>query len=126
MAMWMAVSGAFATDPKQATISVIIDYGDGAELHLPALKWRRDLTVLGALQATSKHPHGVEFRSRGSGAYTLVTQIGDLKNEGAEDRGRNWIYRVNGKKADVGVGAYELRPADTILWRFERHDYNRR
>jgi len=48
----------------------------------------------------------------------MLTRIDDLANEGS---GRNWIYRVNGKLADRGIGAFNLKLGDTVLWRFEKY-----
>ena len=113
---------AAAPEPRQKSVKMIIDYGDGAELHFPALKWRKEMTVLDAVKASSRLPHGVNFTTRGSGTYTFVTGIDDVENEGGGSQKRNWIYRVNGKKAEVSVGAYRLQPADVVLWKFEPHD----
>jgi hypothetical protein len=79
------------------------------------------MTVVDLLAAAAKHPHGITFETRGSGASTLVTRIGDLKNEGA---GRNWLYSVNGKLANVGAGAYKLGAGDAVLCEFKVYRYN--
>jgi ABC-type transport system substrate-binding protein len=110
-----------AADVKAETVRLVVDYGDGAQVHLTALPWRDGMTVLDALAAAKKHPHGITFAQRGSGASSLVTQIGDLKNEGD---GKNWLYTVNGKLAPVGAGAYKLKAGDGILWEFKDYEYN--
>ena len=93
----------------------------GADPVLAALPWREGMTVVDALGAAAKHPHGITFESRGRGASALVTRIGDLKNEGT---GRNWLYSVNGKLANVGAGAYKLSAGDVVLWEFKVYRYN--
>ena len=103
---------------ESQTVSVVIDYGDGVQKHFTALAWKDGITVLDAMQAARQHPRGIAIESRGSGARTMLTRIDDLANEGA---GRNWIYRVNGKLADRGIGAYNLKLGDTVLWRFEKY-----
>jgi hypothetical protein len=119
VACWPA--SAPAQDAKPHTIRLVVDYGDGAQVHWTALSWREGMTVLDALAAAAKHPHPITFETRGTGASTLVTRIGDLKNEGT---GRNWLYSVNGKLANVGAGAYQLKAGDAVLWEFKVYRYN--
>lgn len=105
-----------AADEKAQTIEMVVDFGDGAQVRLAGLPWRDEMTVLDAMEKAKQHPHGITFAQRGSGASTLITQIDDVKNEGA---GKNWLYSVNGKLGTVGVGAYRLKPGDAILWEFK-------
>jgi hypothetical protein len=97
------------------TVRLTIDYGDGVEKTFATLAWQDKLTVLGALEAAAKHPRGIKFKHRGSGASAFVTAIDDLTNEG---RGRNWTYQVNGKRADKSSGVWELKAGDTVVWRY--------
>ncbi|MEX0677140.1 MAG: DUF4430 domain-containing protein [Pirellulales bacterium] len=110
-----------AADEKAATVRLVVDYGDAAQVHFKALPWRDGMTVLDALVAAEKHPHGITFAKRGDGASALITQIDDLKNEG---NGKNWLYTVNGKLAPLGAGAYKLKAGDAILWEFKVYEYN--
>jgi hypothetical protein len=116
LAVALGAPVATAQDAKPQAVRLVVDYGDGAQLHWTALPWREGMTVLDALATAAKHPHGITFETRGSGASTLVTRIGDLKNEG---NGRNWLYSVNGKLANVGAGAYKLSAGDAVLWEFK-------
>jgi hypothetical protein len=102
--------------PPAKAVTLIIDYGDGVQKHFTAIAWKEGMTVLDAMKAASEHPRGIALEYRGRGATSLLLRIDDLKNEGD---GRNWVYRVNGKLADRGVGVYRLRSGDAILWRFE-------
>ncbi|MEX0978259.1 MAG: DUF4430 domain-containing protein [Pirellulales bacterium] len=108
-----------AADDKAQTVELVVDYGDQAQVRLAALPWRDEMTVLDAMETAQKHPHGITFAQRGSGASTLITQIDDVKNQGA---GKNWLYSVNGKLGTVGVGAYRLKPRDAILWEFKVYE----
>ena len=96
----------------------MIDYGDGSEKHFTAIAWKEGMTVFDAMQAADQHPRGIDLAYRGKGATALLERIDDLENEGA---GRNWIFRVNGKLADRGMGVYELKSRDAILWKFEKY-----
>lgn len=104
---------------KTATVQLVVDYGDGAEVRFKALPWKEGMTVLDALNAAQAHRHGIKFVTRGKGSSTLITKIGDLANEGD---GKNWLYSVNEKRGEVSAGAHKVEPRDTILWRFEVYE----
>ncbi len=122
MAILALSAGLLAADAKKPAVQLVIDYGDGVEVHFTALDWRDGMTVLDALAAAQAHKHGVAFAVRGSGDTALVTKIGDQKNEGS---GKNWIYSVNDKVGEVSAGVCTLKPGDTVLWKFQKYDYNR-
>ena len=50
-----------AAEPKSATVRLVVDYGDGSEVHFTALPWREGMTALDALSAAKTHPHGISF-----------------------------------------------------------------
>ena len=106
-----------APPPKKPSVTLIIDYGDGVEKRFTAIAWRRDMTVLDAMNIAGKHPRGIKFAYRGSGPTGLLTGIDDLKNQGGG--GRNWIYRVGGKLADRSFAIYKLKASETVLWDFQ-------
>ena len=60
----------------------------------------------------------ITFRYRGSGSTAFLYRIDDLENEG---RGRNWIFRVNGKLGQRSFALHELRPSDRVLWKFDTY-----
>lgn len=100
-------------------VTLTVDYGDGAQKKYTAVPWQKGMTVMAAMQWANKHPHGVDFVSRGTGATTMLTQIDDLKNRGGDSK--NWIFRVNDKLADRSCGIFPVKEGDRILWRFERY-----
>jgi hypothetical protein len=123
LAAWIGLTTPALAEAQEASpaeakqvVSLVIDYGDGAEKHFTALPWRKGMTVLDALDEARKHPRGIRYEHRGTGATVFVTQIDDLTNEGA---GRNWTYRVNDKPATRSCGIFELLANDAILWRFK-------
>jgi hypothetical protein len=105
-----------AHEPQEhKTVRLTIDYGDGVQKVFAGLAWQEKATVFSALEAAAKHPRGIKFEHRGSGATTLVTAIDGLKNEG---RGRNWLFEVNGKLGETSCALAELKAGDAVLWRF--------
>lgn len=100
---------------KPTTVHLTIDYGDGVEKQFTGLAWKAEMTVFDVLVAAKQHLRGIHFEHRGSGETAFVTQIDDLKNEGA---GRNWTYQLNGKRPSVGSGVQKVQAGDRILWKF--------
>ena len=112
-----AKSFALANDsPSAHTVRLIIDYGDGVQKHFTTIAWKKDMTVLDAMNEAKASPHGIAFQHTGSGATAFLTKIDDQQNEGGGKR--NWLYWVNTALADKSFGAYKLDPSDVVLWKF--------
>lgn len=105
-------------DKPRRTVELTIDYGDGFQKRYTQLKATAKMTVLEVLSAAKKHPRGIDFKSRGKGETAFVTQIDQLKNEGA---GRNWIFSVNGKQGKRSCGVTFVEAGDKVLWRFSKY-----
>jgi hypothetical protein len=52
-----------------------------------------------------------------AGMGKLIEEINGVKNAD-----KNWIYYVNGKKADIGVSNYKISKGDIVSWKYEK-DY---
>jgi len=117
-----AAQALLVADAPARTVEMVIDYGDGVQVRFTALAWREKMTVLDAVTAASAHPHGVKCVWRGAGSNAFVTQIGDVKNEGGGEKSRNWLFSVNDKESEVGIGASTLAAGDVVLWRFGTPD----
>ncbi len=109
-----------AAEPKPS-VTLVVDYGDGASIHFNDLKWTAGMTAFDALVAARAHRHGITFAQKGTGRSTLVTKIGDLANEGS---GKNWLYSVNAKPGEESAAVHEIKAGDVVLWRFQLYDYN--
>jgi hypothetical protein len=105
-----------SADENPQQVRLTIDYGDGVQKSFTAIPWKEKLTVFDALQAAQDHPRGIKFSYTGSGETIFITAIDDAANEGAG--GRNWRYTVNDKPARYSAGIADLKPGDTVLWRF--------
>ena len=110
-----------AADESAGHLVLVIDYGDGVQKHFVQIKWREGMTVLDVMESAKEHPRGIRFEYRGRGATALLTQIDDLKNEG---RGRNWLYRINGKLADRSFAVQKVGVGDRIVWKFDEYREN--
>ena len=47
----------------------------------------------------------------------FIESINDLKNGE-----KNWIYYVNGEKANIGVSNYKIKSGDVVSWKYESQD----
>jgi uncharacterized protein DUF4430 len=104
---------------KSTTVKLVIDFGDGFQKVYPSIPWVADMTVLDALNKAKDHSRGTKFRYTGSGATAFLTEIDSLKNQAGGADKKNWLYRVNGKRADKSFGVYSLNADDEIVWSFD-------
>jgi hypothetical protein len=102
---------------QTATVSLVIDYGDGVIKTITGLPWAKGSTVLDVMNAAKDRPHGITFSYTGSGASAFLTRIDDVANQGGGAK-KNWQLWVNTSYADKSFGVYEVQPLDVVLWRF--------
>ena len=50
------------------------------------------------------------------GMGKFVESINGIKNED-----KNWIYYVNGQKANIGISNYKISPRDVVSWKYEKN-----
>ncbi len=110
-------SGAADDAASSQSVGLVVDFGDGTRRTWDAVVWHEGMTVADALAAAAASPESkLELAQRGSGASALLTRINNLASEGSS--GRNWLYEVNGQRADRSFAVYLLRPGDQVLWKF--------
>src|SRR5437588_4130210 len=80
---------------QNATVRLVIDYGDGVIKTITDLPWSKGQTVLDVMNAAKARPHGIAFRASGSGGSAFLTQIDDVANQGGGAGKRNWQLWVN-------------------------------
>jgi hypothetical protein len=101
---------------QNATIRLVVDYGDGVIKTVTGLPWSKGSTVLDVMNAAKAHPHGITFSYTGSGDAAFLTRIDDIPNEGGG--GKSWQLWVNTAYADRSFGVYEVQAFDVVYWRF--------
>ncbi|OHB80630.1 MAG: hypothetical protein A2W31_13645 [Planctomycetes bacterium RBG_16_64_10] len=104
------------------TAQLHVDYGDGVKKHFTALRWHTEMTVANALEAAAHHRRGIQYSFEGKGRGAMLTSIDGLANQGGGPNARNWIYYVNGRKADKSFAVHAIGPGDVVLWRFQGAD----
>lgn len=103
------------------TVSLEIDFGNGAQKRFAALPWQPDMTVAGLLAQARQFRPGIRFSQRGEGAGGFLTGIDGLPNQGAA--GNNWKFEVDGEHARTSFCAQSLSPGAHVLWKFAANDY---
>ena len=103
-------------------VSLWIDFGDESPKQFPQVPWHEGMTVLDALAWADRQSPGIDFVYERSGADAFVRKIDGIANQGGGRSARNWIYEVNGQKAQKSCGVQQLQPSDAILWKFALYD----
>ncbi len=49
------------------------------------------------------------------GMGKLIEEINGQRSDGS----RNWIYYVNGERANIGVSNYWIKPGDIVSWKYK-------
>jgi len=98
------------------TVSLEIDFGNGAQKRFAALPWQPEMTVAGLLQEARQFRPGIQFRQRGEGAGGFLTGLDGLPNEGAG--GKNWKFEVDGEHGRTSFCLQTLLPGAHVLWKF--------
>lgn len=82
----------------------------------------------GATQTTTVYDFMNQLRSEGkinfieknyTGMGKFIISLNGVKGNGKE----NWIYYVNGEKAQVGVSNYKINPGDIVSWKYEKANF---
>lgn len=50
-----------------------------------------------------------------AGLGKFITEINGVVGNGS----KNWIYYVNGEKAELGISSYKIKNGDVIFWHYE-------
>jgi hypothetical protein len=100
------------------TVSLTIDFGDGAQKRFPKIAWpaKRKGTVADVLMVAEQHARGIQITARGKQDTRFLEAIDGLHNEGAG--GRNWMFLVNGKLAQASFATTNVESGTDILWEF--------
>jgi hypothetical protein len=99
------------------TVSLEIDFGNGARREFAALPHRADMTVGDALRLARDFGPGIEFTSQGDDQLSFLTSIDGVADQGPG--GRSWLYQVDGRPANVSFEVQPLAPGERVLWQFK-------
>lgn len=89
-------------------------------LKATSVELRKGDTVVDVLKRGAK-ARKLAYEIRGSGAMSYVAGIDGLF-EFDDGPTSGWKFKVNGKVADVGAGAYKLEAGDRVDWYYVEED----
>jgi hypothetical protein len=107
-----------APRPEGDTVSLTIDFGNGARRQWDALPFVPDMTLGALMQEARKFQPPLAFTQQGDGEMAYLTSLESVDNEGGG--GRNWMYSVDGEFGKVSFALRELEAGDAVLWEFRQ------
>jgi hypothetical protein len=110
--------GGWTPAPVEAgqTVSLAIDFGNGARRELAGLPWKEGMTVADVMQAARDFQPGVRFSQQGEGDMALLTSLDGVANDAAI--GRFWLYDVNGKPGEVSFAMQKVNAGQRVQWTY--------
>lgn len=104
-------------DRQAESVSLAVDFGNGARRDFAALPWREGMTIEGLVKLAADFRPGVEYTQQGEGKLALLTSLDGVTNGTPADR--FWLYEVNGEPGQVSFAVRELAAGDRVLWAFK-------
>lgn len=105
-----------APRPEGQTVSLAIDFGNGARREFAALPWRDGATIADVMTVAQAFRPAITFVQQGEGDAAFLTAIDGVATEGAG--GRYWQILVNDEPINDSFGVHELVAGDRVLWRY--------
>jgi hypothetical protein len=107
-----------APQPQGETVSLAIDFGNGARREFAALAYSDGMTVGDLMRQARDFRPAIRFDQKGAGKMSFLTSLENVANEGAA--GRNWLYSVDGQTGSVSFEVQPLQAGAAVLWEFRR------
>ncbi len=106
--------------PQGQTVSLTIDFGNGARREFDALPWTEGLTLGELMRRAAAFRPGVTYAQRGEGPMAFLTSLEGVANEGGG--GRYWFYAVNDRRGETSFAVQPLEPGAHVEWVFKPAD----
>lgn len=112
------ISTYYKTPPKQNIIPITTSITKVTTLSVNNIKYETQIAnpmsvynFMTQLQNENK----ITFQAKNyTGMGEFIEKINGVKNGN-----KNWIYYVNGVKAEIGVSNYKINPGDVVSWKYE-------
>ena len=101
-------------------MSLEIDFGNGAHRQFHKLPWHAGMTVADLMEIAARYRPGLQVACRGANDSRLLTAIDGISGEG--QGGRNWIFYLGKTRSPQGMSRQDLKPGDTVLWKYEPYE----
>lgn len=110
---------------NQAQDQAEVSYPGEVSITIQDGKSKSRLTVLVAeksnllsIMEAQKIEQKLSFEVKGEGDMTFVESLNGVKNEGPGDDKHNWLFAVNGRLANQGIGQLQISANDSVTWCF--------
>jgi hypothetical protein len=110
-----------APRPTGKTVTLTIDFGNGARRVFDDLPWTPGLTLGKLMEGARDFRPAVTFTQQGEGKMAFLSSLEGVANESGAD-GRYWLYSVDGRHGDVSFAVKPLDAGAVVLWEFRRGD----
>ena len=104
--------------PTGETVSLTIDFGNGARREFDALPYSPGMTLGQLMRRARAFRPPIASTQTGEGDMSFLTSLEGVANEGAG--GRSWLYSVDGRHGEVSFAVQSLAAGSTVLWEFRR------
>lgn len=105
-----------AVSEAERTVSLSIEFGNGARRDFAALRWSPAMTVAGVMNAASEFRPGIAFTQQGEGDMALLTSLDGVANDAAI--GRFWLYDVDGAAGKVSFAVQRVNAGQRVHWMY--------
>jgi hypothetical protein len=110
-----------APRPTGKTVTLTIDFGNGARREFDDLPWTPGLTLGKLMEQAREFRPAVTFTQQGEGDMAFLKSLEGVAHESGPD-GRYWLYSVDGRHGEVSFAVQPLEPGAAVLWEFRRGD----
>ena len=86
-----------------STVGLIIDYSNGAQKHFSNIPWNKDLTILGAIQASAGIPAGATISFESDKVGRVLELVIDEMPRG-DTKTSEWVVWVNANAFQSRLG----------------------
>ena len=106
--------------PEGETVSLTIDFSNGARREFAALPWKEGLTLGDLMRAARDFRPGIRYTQDGEGEMAFLTSLEGVANEGGA--GRYWFYAVDDRRGEVSFEVQPLKAGAKVLWVYKQAD----
>lgn len=105
--------------PTGETVSLTIDFGNGARREFAALPYKQGMTLGELITQAREFRPPINFTTQGEGDMAFLTSLEGVANETGAS-GRYWVYSVDDRRGEVSFAVQSLAAKSEVLWEFRR------
>ena len=116
-------SGAVEQDKEQASVSLMLDFGDGRIKTFSNIAVDDNATVFELLEKiTAENNLELKYKDYGGDMGAMIESIGEPASDSMADS--YWQFWVNNEYALIGASNYHLQDGDVVEWKYIKGQFN--